>query len=104
MSHKIDHLDEDNLLLEDLRDLSNKLQMSYKFGKGTADAFKLCGVNRLCDIVDQCEEISLKIDSSSLGISERQKSMCKQCLIVLNENSKNDILRLIKKSRITGQF
>lgn len=97
-------MDEDNLLLEDLRDLSNKLQMSYKFGKGTADAFKLCGVNRLCDIVDRHDDISSEIDSSSLGISERQKSMCKQCLIVLNENPKNDVLRLIKKSRITGQF
>lgn len=102
MSHKIDHLDEGNLLLKDLRGLSNTLQMSYKFGKGTADAFKLCGVNRLCDIVDQCEEVSRKIDG--LTISDRQKSMCKQCLIVLNENPKNDVIRLIKKSRITGQF
>ena len=44
-----------------------------------------------------CSSVSCEGVVSSLGISERQKSMCKQCLTVLNENPKNDVLRLIKE-------
>ena len=66
---KTGNWNEENLLLKDLNELSNKLNKSYGYGKGTADAFKLCGVNRLCDIVDRHDDISFEIDSSSLEIS-----------------------------------
>lgn len=101
---KTGNWNEENLLLKDLNELSNKLNKSYGYGKGTADAFKLCGVNRLCDIVDRCDDILLKIELPSLGISPRQRSFCKQCIKSLKESRKSDVLRLISKSRITEPY
>ena len=107
---------EGNLLLEDLKELSNILRRSYPnegnqdlndlpkkkygYGKGTADAFKLCGMNRLCDIVDNYDDILSKLEMSTIVISARQIYLCKQCVKEVNTNRTSDVLRLIEKSRI----
>jgi hypothetical protein len=93
--------DEDNLLVEGLSALSKKKSKKlYGYGEGTANAFQLCGVNRLCDIIDHCDEILRKLDMTTLGISARQRNLCKQCLTELNKKQTSDVSRLINKSRI----
>lgn len=98
---------ENTLLLEDLTTFSKILNKAYGYGKGTANIFSLCGVNRLYDIVDQYDDLQIKLDCEELMISERQRHICKDCLMNLSSSEvvRNfELARFIESCRTGTSF